>query len=181
MDSLSLGQAVAGGALLFFVPGFVVAKAVFPERRLRGPGAVRWGIELVALALVVSVVLTVTVGYLLLVAAPSGFNAGWSDPLLESVLAAVALVAFLAGWWEGAYARVAPLARPHPESPGSTGAWELTERLDALQRERQRLERQIRSLQAPESTEGDTLRSRLHEVTEEERTLRERREGEYER
>ena len=57
MDPLAVGEAIAGGALLFVVPGFAVAKAVFPERRVRGAAGVRWALELAALALVLSVVL----------------------------------------------------------------------------------------------------------------------------
>ena len=181
MEPLALGQAVAGGALVFFLPGFAVAKAVFPERRLSQADGVRWGLELVALAVVLSVVLTVTVGYVLLTAAPGGFAASWSDPLLESVLAAVALVAFVAGWLEGAYTRSAPGPRAAPAEPGTAGVWELTMQLDRLQQERLALERELRRTAASDASSGDRLRERLGEVTEEEARLRRAREGEYDR
>jgi peptidyl-tRNA hydrolase, PTH2 family len=101
MEPLTVGEAVAGGALLFFVPGFAVAKAVFPERRHTDPDGLLWLVELAALGFVLSVVLTVVVGYLLLVGSPGGFRADWSDPLLEACLAALALVAFVVGLFEG--------------------------------------------------------------------------------
>ncbi len=176
MGSLAVVEAVAGGLLIFVLPGFTIAKAVFPERRLATPQGVRWAIELAALSLVLSVVLTVVVGYGLLVGAPGGFTAAWSDPLLEVVLAAITLVAFAVGWLEGAYAREAPV-RPGP--PPETDPWELTQSLDRLQRERRGLERQLRAL-APSSTEdGDGLRRRIEAIAAQERTLRERQEAEY--
>ena len=179
MDPLAVGEAVAGGALLFVVPGFAVAKAVFPERRVRGAAGVRWALELAALALVLSVVLTVTVGYLLLAGAPGGFSATWSDPLLEAVLAAIALLAFVAGALQGAYARVPPVRGPLAEEPGTLGAWELSDRLDRLQRERGRLERELRRSPAPDAGTAETVRARLGSIAEEEATLRQRREAEY--
>ena len=179
MEPLAVGEAIAGGALLFFAPGFTVAKAVFPERRVRGPYGVRWAIELVALALVLSVVLTVVLGYVLLVGAPGGFSAAWTDPLLESALAGVALVALVVGWMEGAYARVAPAARLIPEEPGGPGAWELSVRLDRLQRERRRLERELATTGASDPGDGP-VRQRLREVLDEEAGLRRQREADYE-
>jgi hypothetical protein len=180
MDALSVGEAVAGGCLLFFVPGYTVAKAVFPERRLAGPEGVRWGIELVALALVLSVVLTVAVGYLLLAGAPGGFSASWGDPLLEAVLAAIAGIAFVTGWLEGAYARAPPARRPLPVEPGGADAWELSDRLGRLQRERQGLERELRRALASDDDAKARIRSRLEHVVEEEQALRRQREAEYE-
>lgn len=179
MEPLAAGEAVVGALLLFFVPGYTIAKAVFPERRAAGPHGVGWAIELVALALVLSVVLTVTVGYLLLVGAAGGFSASWGDPLLEAVLAAIALVAFVVGWLEGAYARTPPPARVPPEEPGGVGAWELSDRLDRLQRERLGLERELRRTASTDLDAGARLRLRLDRVTEEEQALRRRREAEY--
>lgn len=179
MEPIAVGEAVAGGAILFFVPGFAVAKAVFPDRRVAGADGVRWGLELVALAFVLSVVLTVTVGYVLLAGVPGGFSASWSDPLLEAVLAAIALVAVVAGWLEGAYARTPPAA-PYPEAePGGDGAWETGVRLDRLQRDRLSLEGEIRRTPASDAEATARLRSRLDRVAEEEEALRRRREAEY--
>lgn len=180
MDPLGLVQAVAGGALVFFVPGYAVAKAVFPERRLVGPTAVAWALELVALAFVLSVVLTVTVGYVLLAGTPGGFSASWTDPRLEGGLAAIALVAFVAGWQEGAYARVPPARRRTIEEPGTGGAWELSDRLDRLQRERLGLDRQLRATPSTDAGRIAQLTADRDRVVAEEEELRRRREEEYE-
>jgi hypothetical protein len=175
MGPLALAEAIAGGLLLFFVPGYAVAKALFPERRLRGPDAVRWGLELAALSFVLSVVLTVVLGYVLLVGAPGGFSATWADPLLEAALAAVAAVAFAAGWLQGAYAREP--RRPAERPAEALGPWELDDRLDRLQRERLRLERELRRSAGGDAAAG--LRERIAGVVDEERSLQRRREAEY--
>ncbi len=173
MDPLSAGEAVAGIGLLFFLPGALVAKAIFPDRRLRGPNGARWAVELTALGLVLSVALTVLVGELLLVGAPGGFSARWSDPLLEEVLAAIAAVAFVAGLLQGAYARTPPA--PRVLEPAEEDPWQLSVELDRLQRQRLRLERQI-----ARGTDGsEELRGRLDDLLAQERTLRERREASY--
>jgi len=93
MTILSVVEGVAGGLLLFFVPGYALTKAVFPEWRVRGRNAGRRLVEVVTLSFVTSIGLTVVVGFGLLDLAPGGFSAAWSDPLLEAALAAVAGVA----------------------------------------------------------------------------------------
>jgi len=180
MDPVALVQAVAGGVLLFFLPGYAVARAVFPERRVRGPTAVGWVLELVALAFVLSVVLTVVVGYVLLAGTSGGFSASWSDPRLEVGLAAITLVAFVAGWLEGAYARTPPPGHRIGADPGTARPWELSDRLDRLQRERIGLERRLRATPASDADRiAELTADRDHVVAEEER-LRQRREADYE-
>lgn len=178
MDPLVVGEAIAGGALLYVVPGFAVAKALWPDRRIAGPNGVGWALELAALSFVLSVVFTITVGYVLLGAAPSGFAAGWSDPILEEALTGLALVAGVAGLLEGAYARTPPLPRATEDEPGGLGAWELSRALDRLARERAALEtEQRRTAGAPR----EELGRRIERIAEEETALRRRREAEYER
>lgn len=181
MGPLTVGEAVAGGLLIFVVPGFAVAKALFPERRVRGAGGVRWAVELATLALVLSVVLTVLVGYLLLSTAPGGFSASWSDPVLEAALAAIALVAFVAGLVQGAYARPAPRAPALRDDAGEEGAWELSERLGALQRARAALTREQGRRGATDPEAAAELKSRRAAIDAEERQLQQQREAEYER
>lgn len=161
-----------GICLFFFVPGFAVARAVFPERRLRGAGGARGAVELLVLAFVLSVVLTVLVGYLLLTFAPGGFSAGWSSPALESALGAIAAVAFAVGALEGSYApRPAPMAATPPE-PGSEGAWELSRALDRIGTARRAAGRR--------GNDAET-RERERALDDEERALRSAREAEYDR
>ncbi|HTW55662.1 MAG TPA: hypothetical protein VMG36_04345 [Thermoplasmata archaeon] len=141
MPLAEIPEAVVGGALLFAVPGLAVARAIFPEWRFRGPDGLRRALETATLAFVLSIGLTVLVGGALLGLAPGGFAASWGDPLLEAILAAIAVVAFVVGLLEGAYARIPP-ARPAPEpDPGGEGAWPLSRALERLNREEARLVR----------------------------------------
>ncbi len=138
-------EVVVGTPLLFFVPGYTVTKAIFPEWRVRGELALRRLLEIATLGFVLSVVLTVLAGGLLLASAPGGFQAAWSDPVLESLLAGIALVGFVIGLLRGAYAREPP-SPPAPEpDAGEEAAWTLMQRLDELAREERRLRHALRT------------------------------------
>ncbi len=172
MDPLEPFALVGGALLLFFLPGFTVARAVFPEKRFRGPAGLRGALELTVLAFVLSVVLTVLVGYVLLSVAPGGFSATWEAPSLEVALGAIAVVAFGVGAVRGAYAR-----RPPPASeagPGDEGAWELSRKLDRLAADRRNARR--RSADASEAASPEIAR-----VDAEEGALAGAREAEYDR
>lgn len=171
-------EVAVGVPLLFFVPGYTVAKALFPEWRVRG--ALRWRrlLELATLAFVLSVVLTVLVGALLLAAAPGGFQASWSDPQLEAVLAGVALVGLIAGWMRGAYAREPPEVRGPEEDPGGEGAEALRARLDALAREERRLRHRLR-VGGVSGTERTVLEGEIERLRTEQASLGRAREAEY--
>jgi hypothetical protein len=171
-------EAIAGGLLVFFVPGFFLTRALFPEWRLHGPAGLRRLIETLTLSFVLSVTLTVLVGYLLLTAAPGGFQAYWTDPVLEATLSGVAVTAFAAGVLRSAYAREAPEARPRAEpDPGGSGAWELTRELDRLGREERRLRHALRV--SPGGPDEREIRERLEEVRSATEELRRHREAEY--
>jgi Protein of unknown function (DUF1616) len=171
-------EAVAGGLLVFFVPGFFLTRALFPEWRVRGPTALRRLVEILTLSFVLSVTLTVLVGYLLLVAAPGGFQAYWTDPVLEATLAGIAVAAFGVGVLRGAYARTAPVSGPRAEAdPGGFGAWDLSRELDRLGREERRLRHALRV--SPGGPEERDIRERLERVRSETETLRRHREAEY--
>lgn len=173
MDELLAPFAWIGAVLLlFFVPGFAVARAVFPERRFRGPTGLRGAFELVVLSFVLSVVLTLLAGYLLLSLGPGGFSATWSSPTLEVALAAVALVAFAVGLVEGAYSRTPPRSAPAPD-PGEEGAWEVTEQLDRIAAERRRA--------AAGALAGEPREAALARARAAESEIARRREAEYER
>ncbi len=171
-------EAFAGLALLFFLPGFTVARAVFPERRLRGPAGLRGAVELVVLSFVLSVGLTVLVGYLLLSASPGGFSASWGSPVLEATLAALVVVALAVGLVRGSYARVPPPS-PVPEAPGEEGAFELTRELDRLRAEKVRLMARRRSV-ADRPQEAEALRREIARLAGEEESLARRREADFE-
>jgi hypothetical protein len=178
MAGASYPEAFAGLVLVFFLPGYLLTRATFPEWRLRGREAFLRLLETLTLGFVLSVVLTVLVGTLLLLT-PGGFQAYWSDPVLESVLAAIALVAFVAGWFRGAYHRETPPA-PVPGAGGSgeAGAWELSRQLEALGREERRLRHALRVGGQP-ANETARLEAQLVELESRREALRREREAEY--
>lgn len=171
-------EAIAGGLLVFFIPGYFLTRALFPEWRLRGSAALRRLIETLTLSFVLSVTLTVLVGYLLLIAAPGGFQAYWTDPILEAALAAIAAAACVVGLLRSAYSQQAPATRPRAEpDPGGRGAFELTRELDRLGREERRLRHALRvSSGGPDER---AVRERLAKVQSDAEALRRRREAEY--
>jgi len=176
MNPFAIPEAILGGALLFFLPGFTVTRAIFPRLRLRGPDRLRGALETVTLSFTLSVVLTVLVGFALLRLSPGGFEAGWTDPLLEACLGAIAIVALAVGLLEGSYAAVPP--PPPPPEPGSEGAWELTRELDRLGRQERTIVRQLARARSDPQATGE-LQRRLDEVRSKARALEERREDEY--
>ncbi|HTP53543.1 MAG TPA: hypothetical protein VML94_01070 [Thermoplasmata archaeon] len=163
MGAVDLLEAVVGGLLLFVVPGLALARGLFPEWRFRGPDGPRRALETATLALVLSVALTVLVGSALLGLAPGGFAAAWGDPVLEAALAAIALVAFVAGVVRGAYSKVPPRAPAGAEEPGGEGAFALTRELDRLHREDRALARRLRAARddGPEASEIDRARTEV--------------------
>jgi hypothetical protein len=178
MTAASLFEAVAGGVLLFFLPGYTTTRAIFPEWRIRGSDAWRRGVEVVSLSFVLSIGWTVVVGYVLLAAAPGGFQAFWTDPELEAALLVVALGAFLIGWRYGAYSRTPLPARDAAPEPGGEGAWELTRHLDRVAREERRLEHALR-VAGRSGADSAELQSQLSSLREESSRLRQERERQY--
>ena len=178
MVGADLPEAIVGVLLVFFVPGYTLTRATFPEWRLRGPEASLRLLETVTLALVLSVVLTVLVGYGLLTAAPGGFQAYWTDPVLEAVLGGVAAVGFVAGWVRGAYLRVPPLRHAPGTAKAEEGAWELTRELERLEREERRLNHSLRTRGA-DPVQQVRLREELDRLKALRERLQERREAQY--
>ncbi len=178
MPSPDALEAAAGLLLVFFVPGYAITKALFPEWRIRGTGALRRLVEVVTLSFVLSVVLTVLIGYFELTFAPGGFRAYWTDPVLEVSLLAVTLIAFVLGLGRGAYRREPPTRAPPVVPAGEEGAFELTRQLDLLGREERRVRHDLRV--APSGApEKDRLRARLEELAREAEELERRREAEF--
>jgi|HubBroStandDraft_1064217.scaffolds.fasta_scaffold333812_2 hypothetical protein len=178
MVGANLAEAMAGLFLVFFVPGYTLTKATFPEWRIRGPDALLRLVETVTLALVLSVVLTILVGYVLLAGAPGGFQAYWSDPVLETSLAAIAVVAFVFGWFRGAYRRDPPPAPTLETDAGEEGAWELTRELERLGREERRLNHLLRTRGGDPVAAGQ-VRDELNNIRSLRAQLQERREAQY--
>ncbi len=174
--ALGLAEMVAGLLLLFVLPGFTVTKAVFPEWRIRGDEALLRATELGTLTLTVSAALVVLVGFGIENGTAAGFEATWSDPVLETALALIALAAFAVGWVRGAYRHDPPAAAPRAPIPGEEGAWELLGELDALRREERRLLHARRTAPAAGRPE---IEARLAEVRAEADRRRSERAEEY--
>lgn len=178
MTLLSIAEGLAGGLLLFFIPGYAVAKALFPEWRVRGPQGGRRLLEIVTLSFVTSVGLTVVVGFGILDLVPGGFAAAWSDPVLEGALGAVALVALVAAFLREAFARIPPASRPTAAGAGEEGAWDLSRELERLGRDERRLQHVLR-VSSPNPAETARLTAELDSVRAERDALRRKREEEY--
>lgn len=95
-----------GILLLFFAPGFALLHALFPGRRYFGPFH---PFAMPAMAVVMSVAITVVVGTILGLL-PGGIDGkGWFQgaqtgaPVLEITLGAIAVVAFTVAWARGAF------------------------------------------------------------------------------
>ena len=171
-------EAAFGLLLVFFVPGFAVAKAVFPERRLRSLDGLLWLVELGTLSLILSVVLTILVGYGLLLVAPSGFSASWSNPDLEVALGAITVGGVFVGWVRGAYRRTPPKGPELEPSPGADDGWELLRSLELKGREERRLRHRLRAGSAS-AEERQRLEADLARVQQEMGRLKADREAEY--
>ena len=178
MTVLGGAEAVVGALLLFFLPGYAVAKALFPEWRVRGPGGSRRLVEIVTLSFVTSIGLTIVVGYGLLSLAPGGFSAAWSDPVLEVALAAVTVVATGIAFARGSFAVTPPAARPAEDTGGEEGAWEISRELERLGRDERRLQHALR-VASTSPTDTARLTAELAAVRAERESLRRRREEEY--
>ncbi|MCI4349476.1 MAG: DUF1616 domain-containing protein [Thermoplasmata archaeon] len=174
--TVNLAFAVGGLLLLFFLPGFAVTRALFPEQRVVRPRSIRTLVEQVTLSVFVSLALTVLVGFALL-GTSGGFGAAPSDPLVELALVAVTVVALVTAVLRGSFSAVPP-ATVSTEEPGNEGALELVRALDDLAREERRLRHRMRG--APgDSLEHAKVAAELETVRDEATRLRARREAEY--
>lgn len=177
MSALQVAETLAAIVLIFFLPGFALARAVFPELRFRGPRSALHSLELVSLSFVLSVALTVLVGYVLLASAPGGFRAYWSDPVLEAILAGIAAAGLIAAGIRGGFSREVPAPSPSTEEPDHD-PFRLLRDLERLSREERRLLHRLRS--APSTGPGRSdIESELERVRDERAALIARREAEF--
>lgn len=176
--SASPPEIVLGLLLVFGLPGYAITKATFPEWRLKGPDALLRTVEIGTLSLVLSVAVTILVGFVLGNLPGAFFQAGWSDPLLESILAFVTAVGLVVAVLRGGFQRVPPMA-PAPEpSPGEEDPMALIRALDETQRQARRLQHAIRQLKT-DDPERSRLEQQLEDVLRKSRDLRAGREKEY--
>ncbi|MCI4357270.1 MAG: DUF1616 domain-containing protein [Thermoplasmata archaeon] len=143
MGAVDVAEAVAGLALVFFLPGFAVARATFPEWRFRGPSGTLRLLETLSLSLMTSVGVTVIVGFGLL-KSPVGFQATWSDPLLLAILAALTAIGLVVALARGAFASTPPKGPEVRPEAGTEGAFETIRELDRLHAQERRVVHRLR-------------------------------------
>jgi hypothetical protein len=161
---LSPLESIAGAALVFFLPGYALTKATFPEWRVRGAERIERALEIVTLAFVLSLVLTILIGFVLLNSPGAGFSASWSDPRLEIGLAAVTGAGLVAAALRGAFRRVPPEpVRAREEAEAGLSTWEFMREMETLQREERRVRHALRTAERGSVGERD-LRHRLEEL-----------------
>jgi uncharacterized membrane protein len=174
--SVPVYEAVAGVLLIFVLPGFALSRAVFPEWRFRGPGGTEHAIETAAFSLVLSVSLTVVVGFALENSPGTGFSASWNDPLLQLVLFAITVIALGAAFARGAFSRT--LARPKAPEVRPSRDWETLRELDRIARERGRLQRALHRARG-NPQEVERLEARLDALKLESDRVKRQREAEF--
>jgi hypothetical protein len=173
-----LAEALVGFLLVFVLPGFTIAKALFPEKRVRAAEGLLWAVELATLTVFLSVVLTILVGFALLNVTPGGFAASWTNPVLEVGLASIAAVGLVVGVLRGAYRTTPPEAPALEPSPGADDGWGLLRRLELAHRDERRLRHTLRR-KGLTTAEEDRVHGELDRVTSEIQRLRQEREGQY--
>jgi uncharacterized membrane protein len=178
MDGASVGEAALAGALIFFAPGYCVTRATFPEWRVLHPLRRLRLLETITLSFVVSVALSVIAGEVLLAASPSGFQAYWTDPVLEAFLGAIGLVAFLVAWARGAFRERPPGAPTHVEATPEEDPWVLMQELDRLERDRRRATHRLRRSEAG-SGESARIQAEIEQIDRRRTEILREREQEY--
>lgn len=174
----SAPEIVLGLVLLFGLPGWGVTKAMFPEWRLKGPDALLRIVEVGTLSVVLSVTLTVLVGFGLGALPGNLFQAGWSNPLLESILAVIAGIALVVAALRGGFRARAPSGPALEPSPGEDAPFALMEQLETNRRELRRVRHALRQL-SPGDPNRSELETKVAALEDEFRRVRERREAEY--
>jgi hypothetical protein len=170
-------EAAAGLLLVFVLPGLAWARAVFPEWRYTGPLGLTRVVETATLALLLSVSLTILAGFALTVPGAGGFQASWTDPVLEAVLAGLAVVGAFAAWGRGAFDREPPAAPALEAVPWSDPPRALNVELAGLRQEQRRIRTALRRRDLP-AEERIRLESERSALEERSRELERRREGE---
>jgi hypothetical protein len=171
-------ESIAGALLLFVLPGLAWTRALFPEWRYRGPLAITRAIETATAAFVMSLAVTILVGFALTFNASGPFPATWSDPVLEFALAAIAAVGFVLAYFRGAFDRIPPVA-PTPEpSPGADAPTVILEELAELRTSERRLRHRLRQ-RGLGANERERIEAELGTVERKVEDLRRRREDDY--
>jgi membrane protein implicated in regulation of membrane protease activity len=162
--------------LFFFVPGFLLMKALWPEWRFRGVKGLERGLTLVAGGVVLSVALTIIIGFYL---GNTGlFQAGQGNPLLEEILAAISVVCLIAGWWRGAYSAKAPPESRLTEPPlyGEDDADSFGSTMEQIARDQRRIRHELRIAKRDDPREAERLQGELDSLASRQRAMERERE-----
>jgi len=173
-------EILVGLLLVFALPGYAITKATFPEWRLRGPDALLRAVEIGTLSLVLSVTVTILVGFVLGNLPGSFFQAGWSDPLLEAILAAMTGVALVVAVLRGGFSKTPPTRPVAEPSPREEDPMVLLRALEESQRRARRLQHALRQLKADDPDRA-RLETELADTQRRSQELRANREAEYAR
>ncbi len=163
--------------LFFFLPGFVWVRALWPEKRFRGPQGVENVVESLTAGFLLSLAFTILIGFGL-GNGPGTFQAGPSDPLLETVLSILTLGGFAVGWLRGGWGLRVPgpgVVRAAPEEDLE----EVLVRFEAMEEEERELSRALR--RAADGTEARSLHRRLADLQARRRVAERAREEGFER
>ncbi|HLY76762.1 MAG TPA: DUF1616 domain-containing protein [Thermoplasmata archaeon] len=171
-------EIVAGLLLVFALPGYAITKATFPEWRLQGANALLRIVEVGTLSLVLSVTVTILVGFVLGNLPGSFFQAGWTDPLLEVILASISAVGLAVAVLRGGFSKTPPAAPAIERSPGEEDPMGLLRALEESQRLARRLRHAIRQLDR-EDPHRAQLEAQLADAQRRSQELRAHREAEY--
>ena len=173
-------EILAGLLLVFALPGYAITRATFPEWRVRGTEALLRAVEIGTLSLVLSVTVTILVGFTLGALPGSDFQAAWSNPLLEAVLAAITGVALGTAAVRGAFRRAPPPAPPTEEIRGEDAPFDLLRALEADRRQARRLRHSLRQMR-PDDPQRTVLEEELGAIERRSKEHLAAREAEYAR
>jgi hypothetical protein len=169
-------QAAIGLLLLYVLPGFAIARALFPEWRFRGESGTLHAVETAVLTVVLSVASTILVGFVLLNSS-AGFSADWSNPLLETGLLGITAVGGGLAWGRGAFARTPPTGPALEPEAGALGGAEALAAAEEIQRRVRRIRHELKAHPSP--SEAARLQDELRVLEIEARRLGRDREASY--
>ena len=162
--------AVGAIVLFFFLPGYLLVKALWPEKRWRGPQGAITAVEMLTGGFVASLGIFLIVGFVL--GNTGQFYASPSSPTLEGILAVLAVIFLALGWIQGAYRKDPPPAPSfvEPPLPGEEDLEPMLGRFQEWAREERRLQREVHRARREGAPSAD--RARLEEQLQELRAVR---------
>jgi hypothetical protein len=179
---LEVLQIILGLVLIFFLPGYLLVKALFPGRNELDQEYNL--IYEIGLGMGLSIVIAILDGFLLgslqqMVGfrIVDGVEKGYFDtPYIVSSLLAICLLLFVAGWYRGAFPGMGRLHPSLTRVPASEGPKARKERLDNLikelwdlSRERERLRKEVRDFERKSRAHGASMKVHYRKRLEESR------------